>query len=66
VAKPRGGLLNGNQLPRVFDLLAYLERNQVEHLINRLEQWRPVATRYEKLAENCQAMGRSCSILLWL
>jgi hypothetical protein len=52
-------LLNGNQLPRVFNLLAYRERNQVEHLINRPKQWRLVAARYEKLVHNCQAMARS-------
>ncbi len=30
----------------------YRERNRVERLINRLKQFRRVATRYEKRADN--------------
>ena len=33
-----------------FDRAAYRERNVVERLINRLKQWRRIATRYEKRA----------------
>ena len=39
-----------------FDRAAYRERNRVERLINRLEQFRRVATRYEKRAVNYAAM----------
>jgi transposase len=35
---------------RDFDRERYRARNQVERLINRLKQYRRVATRYEKLA----------------
>jgi transposase len=35
-----------------FDREAYRMRNKVERLINRLKQFRRIATRYEKRAEN--------------
>ena len=49
-----------------FDRAAYRERNVVERLINRLKQWRRVATRYEKRAANYAAMLTIAAILLWL
>jgi transposase len=49
-----------------FDRDAYRERNVVERLINRLKQWRRVATRYEKRAANYLAMLTVAAILLWL
>ena len=49
-----------------FDRVAYRERNVVERLINRLKQWRRVATRYEKRAANFRAMVTIAVILLWL
>jgi transposase len=36
----------------VFDREAYRERKVVERLINRLKQWRRIATRYGKRAAN--------------
>lgn len=42
------------------------ERNRVERLINRLKQFRRVATRSEKYAHNYLAMLVIASILLWL
>ena len=41
-------------------------RNIVERLINRLKQWRRIATRYEKRAANYRAMVTIAAILLWL
>jgi transposase len=38
----------------------------VERLINRLKQWRRVATRYDKRATNYLAMLTVAAILLWL
>jgi transposase len=38
----------------------------VERLINRLKQFRRVATRYEKRARNYLAMVTIRAILLWL
>jgi transposase len=49
-----------------FDREAYRERNRVERLINRLKQFRRVATRYEKRAANYLAMVTLAMILLWL
>ena len=49
-----------------FDREAYRERNRIERLINRLKQFRRIATRYEKRAENYLAMLTVVAILLWL
>lgn len=49
-----------------FDKNIYKTRNRVERLINRLKQFRRIATRYEKRAENYAAMLTIASILLWL
>jgi transposase len=49
-----------------FDKAAYRQRNVVERLINRLKQFRRVATRYEKRAVNYLAMLTIAAILLWL
>ncbi len=56
-----------NERPqRHFDRPLYRERNRVERLINRLKQFRRVATRYEKLAANYLAMVTLAALLLWL
>ena len=49
-----------------FDKSVYRQRNRVERCFNRLKQFRRIATRYEKKAENYQAMLTLASILLWL
>jgi transposase len=49
-----------------FDRAAYRERNQVERTINRLKQYRRVATRYEKRKVNYLAMVTIAAIVLWL
>ena len=48
-----------------FDKEAYPQRNLVERLINRLKQFRRVATRYEKRAVNYRAMLTIAAIVLW-
>ncbi len=48
-----------------FDKALYRQRNQVERCFNRLKQFRRIATRYEKRAENYLAMLTLASILLW-
>ena len=52
--------------PLVFDKAIYARRNVVERCINRLKQWRGLATRYEKRALNYRAMLVIASIVLWL
>ena len=47
-----------------FNRAAYRRRNLVERLINRLKQFRRVATRYEKRAANYLAMVTAGMILL--
>lgn len=56
-----------NQRRRVvMNWHVYRERNHVERLIARLKQFRRVATRYEKLASNYQAMLTIAAIRLLL
>jgi transposase len=49
-----------------FDRVAYRARNRVERLFNRLKQFRRIATRYEKRAQNYLAMLHIGAIMLWL
>lgn len=49
-----------------FDRRAYRERNRVERLVNRLKQYRRVATRYEKRARHYLGMLTLAALLLWL
>jgi len=48
-----------------FNRELYRERSQVERLINRLKQFRRVATRYEKRAANFLAMVTVAALLVW-
>ena len=52
--------------PLAFDRATYARRNVVERCINRLKQWRGLATRYEKRAVNYRAMVVIASIVIWL
>ena len=49
-----------------FNRAIYRLRNCVERAINRLKQFRRLATRYEKRAENYHGMWVIAAILLWL
>jgi transposase len=48
-----------------FDKPIYRKRNIVERLINRLKQFRRIATRYEKRAANFAAMITVATIYLF-
>lgn len=52
--------------PCHFSRDEYAQRSSVERLVNRLKQWRRIATRYEKRAENYHAFVLFGCILLWL
>jgi transposase len=52
--------------PLAFDKTVYARRNVVERCVNRLKQWRGLATRYEKRALNYRAMVVLASIVLKL
>jgi transposase len=49
-----------------FDREAYRRRNAVERCVNRLKQWRGIATRFEKRAANFRAMVVVAALTIWL
>lgn len=51
--------------PPAFDRAAYKQRNTVERCINRLKNWRGLATRYEKTATVFRAGLHIASIFIW-
>ncbi|MGW0572173.1 IS5 family transposase [Streptomyces tauricus] len=51
--------------PPAFDRETYKQRNTVERCINRLKQWRGIATRYEKTATIYLAGLYIAGIFLW-
>jgi transposase len=46
-------------------LRRYRQRNVVERCVNRLKQWRGIATRFDKRAANYRAAVVIASLLLW-
>lgn len=52
--------------PLSFDADLYAKRNVVERCVNRLKQWRAIATRYDKRAINYRAMVVIASLMIWL
>jgi transposase len=52
--------------PPAFDAELYKKRNVVERCINRLKQFRDLATRYAKRAAYYQAEPTIAAIILWL
>lgn len=52
--------------PLVFGQAVYARRNVVERCINRLKQWRGLATRFSKRALNYRAMVVIAAIVIWL
>ncbi|MFF2654936.1 IS5 family transposase, partial [Streptomyces sp. NPDC058045] len=51
--------------PPAFDREAYHQRNTVERCINKLKQWRGLATRYDKTATIYLARLHIAAIFLW-
>ncbi|MFJ5519466.1 IS5 family transposase [Streptomyces griseoluteus] len=49
-----------------FDKTVYRRRNVVERCFHRLEQWRGIATRYDKHPNRYQAAITLASTLIWL
>jgi transposase len=52
--------------PPSFEKSTYARRNVVERCVNKLKQWRSVATRYEKRALNYRAVVVIASLMIWL
>ena len=48
-----------------FDPRAYRNRNVIERMFCRLKDWRRIATRYDKLATNFQAVVHIAAIVIW-
>ena len=51
--------------PPKFDRKTYRRRNVVERCVNRLKQWRGIATRYEKRALNYRAAVVIASLMIF-
>ncbi|MEE8058148.1 MAG: IS5 family transposase [Pseudomonadales bacterium] len=51
---------------RDYGKVLYRERNWVERLFQKLKQYRRVATRYERLARNYQAMLWLVASIIWV
>jgi transposase len=49
-----------------FDRAVYRLRNRIERLINRLKQYRRLATRYDKLADSFRTLWVIAATVLWL
>jgi transposase len=54
------------KVSREFDQALYKERNRVERFFQKLKHFRRIATRYERLARNYQAMLSLVSTVIWL
>ncbi|MFF8010782.1 IS5 family transposase [Streptomyces parvus] len=61
--RKRRGRLGGR--PPTFDREAYKQRNTVERCINKLKQWRGLATRYDKTATTYVAALHLAAIFIW-
>jgi putative transposase len=48
-----------------YDAAAYIGRNLIERAFCRLKDWRRVATRYDKLANNFASTVAIAAIILW-
>jgi len=51
--------------PRRFNRELYRKRHDVKRLINRLKQFRRLATHYEKFAADSLAMLTLAAIMMW-
>ena len=61
--RKRLGRLGGR--PPTFDREAYKQRNTVERCINKLKQWRGLATRYDKTATVYLAGLHVAAVFIW-
>jgi transposase len=64
-ADQRGHRLRRGGRPPAFDRETYKQRNTVERCINRIKQWRGLATRYDKTATIYLAGLHIAGIFIW-
>jgi transposase len=57
---PRGGR------PVNFDTVIYKDRNTVERCINKIKDWRGIATRYDKTPQSYEAALHLRGSMIWL
>ena len=57
---------SNRKTPINYDREAYKRRNLIERCVNRLKQFRRIATRYEKTARAYLSMLCIASTMLWL
>ncbi|RJL31897.1 IS5 family transposase [Bailinhaonella thermotolerans] len=57
---------SGGGRPPAFDPAVYRRRNVIERCINRLKQFKGIATRYDKLAIHYRSALTIACLLLWL
>jgi transposase len=57
---------SNRKTPIEYDCEAYKRRNLIERCVNRLKQFRRIATRYEKTASAYLSMICIASTMLWL
>ena len=50
----------------IYDKHLYKERHAIECFINKIKQFRRIASRYEKTARNFLAMIHLASLMVWL
>jgi transposase len=48
-----------------FDAQAYRRRNLIERMFSRLKDWRRIATRYDKLAQNFRSTIALAATIIW-
>ena len=58
--------LSNRIIQRTYDKIIYKDRNLIERLFNRLKQFRKIATRFEKIKTNFEALIYLACSYLWL
>jgi transposase len=53
-------------VPRDFDRHLYKERHLIENCFCKLKQFRAIATRYDKTAQNFLAASHLAAAIIWL
>lgn len=55
----------GGRNPALHDRDNYRQRSRLEHLFNRLKNWRRIGARYDKIREPYLGFVSLVSVLLW-